>query len=69
MTGLETDLYSNPSPLTWSFWKYPWVNPSPGTCKIRVRSTDGKGRVEKRSPQGTFPEGATGQETLKVTVA
>ncbi len=65
---LKTDLYSNPSPLTWSFWKYVWVNPSPGTYKIRVRSIDGQGRVQEPSPQGTFPDGATGQQTLKVKV-
>lgn len=64
----QADLYSNPSPLTWSFWKYVWISPSPGAYKIRVRSIDGKGRIEERSPQGTFPEGATGQQVLKVTV-
>jgi DMSO/TMAO reductase YedYZ molybdopterin-dependent catalytic subunit len=65
----KTDLYSNPSPLTWSFWKYIWVEPKPGTYRIRVRSIDGKGRVEEREPQGTFPDGATGQQVIKVEVA
>jgi DMSO/TMAO reductase YedYZ molybdopterin-dependent catalytic subunit len=65
----KTDLYSNPSALTWSFWKYIWVNPQPGRYEIRVRSIDGKGRVETEGPQDTFPDGATGQETLIVTVA
>jgi DMSO/TMAO reductase YedYZ molybdopterin-dependent catalytic subunit len=68
-TWRETNLFSNPSTLTWSFWKYIWVNPRRGTYKIRVRATDGKGRVEDWDPRGIFPDGATGQQALKVTVA
>ena len=67
-TWKKTDLYSNPSPLTWSFWKYVWINPKPGKYKIRVRAIDGKGRIETESPQTTFPDGATGQEMFKITV-
>jgi DMSO/TMAO reductase YedYZ molybdopterin-dependent catalytic subunit len=67
-TWQKTDLYSNPSPLTWSFWKYVWVDPKPGKYKIKVRAIDGKGRVEPHGPQDTFPDGATGQETFKVKV-
>ena len=67
-TWRKADLYSNPSPLTWSFWKHVWVNPSPGKYKIRARTVDGKGRIESEGPQGTFPEGATGQQVLKVEV-
>jgi Oxidoreductase molybdopterin binding domain/Bacterial Ig domain len=67
-TWQKTDLYSNPSVLTWSFWKYIWVNPKPGKYKIRVRAIDGKGNAETEGPQDTFPDGATGQETLKVIV-
>ncbi len=61
-------LFSNPSPLTWCFWKYVWVSPARGTYNLRVRAIDGKGRVEDRDPRGIFPDGATGQQVLKVTV-
>jgi Oxidoreductase molybdopterin binding domain/Mo-co oxidoreductase dimerisation domain len=67
-TWQKTDLYSNPSPLTWSFWKYTWADPKPGQYKIKVRAIDGKGRVEPAGPQDTFPDGATGQETFKIKV-
>lgn len=67
-TWHPTSLFSNPSPLTWSFWKFIWVNPHPDTYQIRVRAIDGKGRVEERSPRDIFPEGATGQQSFKVTV-
>ena len=63
------DLYSNPSPLTWSFWKYLWVSPKPGAYGLRLRTIDGKGRVEGWTPRDNFPDGATGQEEIKITVA
>ncbi len=68
-TWQETNLFSNPSPLTWAFWKYLWVNPLPGKYRLRVRSIDGQGRVEGPDPTGIFPDGATGQQALDVTVA
>jgi hypothetical protein len=68
-TWEATDLFSNPSPLTWSFWKYMWVKPTPGTYRIRVRAIDGHGRVQGWEPRNIFPAGATGQQVLKVTVA
>jgi hypothetical protein len=64
----KTNLFSNPSPITWSFWKYLWVNPQPGAYKIRVRAIDGRGKVEDWEPRDIFPDGATGQQTLKVVV-
>jgi DMSO/TMAO reductase YedYZ molybdopterin-dependent catalytic subunit len=67
-TWQKTNLFSNPSPITWSFWKYVWVNPQPGAYKIRVRAIDGRDRVEDWDPRGIFPVGATGQQVLKVTV-
>jgi len=64
-----TTIFSNPSPIVWTFWRYVWENPSPGKYRIRVRAIDGKGRVEGPGPTSTFPSGATGQEVMKVTVA
>jgi hypothetical protein len=64
----ETTLFSNPSPLTWSFWKYTWTDPKAGEYKIRVRATDGQGRVQNEGPRDIFPDGATGQQVLKITV-
>jgi hypothetical protein len=67
-TWEKTNLFSNPSPITWSFWKYLWVNPQPAAYKIRVRAIDGRGKVEDWEPRGIFPDGATGQQALKVVV-
>lgn len=68
-TWQPANLFSNPSPLAWSFWKYIWIEPKPGHYKIAVRAIDGKGRVESYGPRDIFPDGATGQHVLKVTVA
>jgi DMSO/TMAO reductase YedYZ molybdopterin-dependent catalytic subunit len=64
-----TTLFSNPSPIVWTFWRYVWPNPKPGKYHIRVRAIDGKGRVEGPGPTSTFPSGATGQEAVTVRVA
>ncbi len=64
----RANLFSNPSPLTWSFWKYVWISPRPGTYELRVRALDGKGCVEGYDPRGIFPDGATGQQAIQVTV-
>ncbi len=67
-TWEAASLYSNPSPLTWAVWKYIWIGPKPGKYTLRVRAVDGKGRVEDTNPKGIFPDGATGQQALEVTV-
>ncbi len=35
---------------------------------MRVRAIDGKGQVEEWDPRGIYPDGATGQQALKVVV-
>jgi DMSO/TMAO reductase YedYZ molybdopterin-dependent catalytic subunit len=68
-TWKPTAIFSNPSPIVWTFWKYLWVNPTRGKYHVRVRAIDGKGRIEGRGPTSTFPNGATGQAEMTVTVA
>jgi DMSO/TMAO reductase YedYZ molybdopterin-dependent catalytic subunit len=67
-TWNAANIFSNPSNLTWVFWKYVWVEPRPGEYKIRVRAIDGAGRVQGWEPRDIFPDGATGQQAIKVTV-
>jgi hypothetical protein len=67
-TWQPANLFSNPSPLTWTFWKFNWIDPKPGKYKLRVRAIDGKGRVEEWDPRGIYPEGATGQQALDIAV-
>jgi DMSO/TMAO reductase YedYZ molybdopterin-dependent catalytic subunit len=67
-TWKPTAIFSNPSPIVWTFWKYTWVNPRRGKYRIRVRAIDGKGRIEGPGPTSTYPDGATGQAVISVTV-
>ncbi len=67
-TWTATNLYSHPSPLVWAFWKYIWIDPRPGQYTLRVRAIDCQGRVQGLSPDSPFPDGATGQQAIKVTV-
>lgn len=67
-TWRSTRLFSNPSPIVWTFWRYTWVDPARGTYKVRVRAIDGKGRVERDTPTHIFPDGATGQQKLEIKV-
>lgn len=67
-TWQPASIFSNPSSLTWTFWKYVWVGPKPGKYELRVRAIDGRGRVEGWEPRGIFPDGATGQQAVKVAV-
>ena len=67
-TWKATNLFSNPSPLIWTFWRYLWANPAPGEYEIRVRAVDGAGQVQTYGPRGIFPDGATGQHKLTVKV-
>jgi DMSO/TMAO reductase YedYZ molybdopterin-dependent catalytic subunit len=62
------EIFSNPSPLTWAFWKYAWRDAQPGTYRIRLRATDGQGRVEGYGPRHSFPGGATGQQRLTIHI-
>lgn len=68
-TWRPTSVFSNPSPLTWAFWKYIWVDPASGSYHLRVRAIDGQGRVQGYQPRDPFPDGATGEQVLKVRVA
>jgi DMSO/TMAO reductase YedYZ molybdopterin-dependent catalytic subunit len=63
-----TSLLSNPAPFVWTFWKYVWVRPQPGAYRLRLRTVDGQGRVEGYEPRNIFPDGATGQQVMKVNV-
>jgi DMSO/TMAO reductase YedYZ molybdopterin-dependent catalytic subunit len=67
-TWVATNLFSSPSALAWSFWKYVWVDPARGNYRILVRAVDGQGRLEGWEPREIFPNGATGQQALKITV-
>jgi DMSO/TMAO reductase YedYZ molybdopterin-dependent catalytic subunit len=56
------------SPYTWVLWTTEWVPSENGRFKLLVRATDGKGRQQVAEARGTFPDGATGLHSIRVTV-
>ena len=54
------------SPYTWVIWTSEWQPPAPGAYRIRVRTTDGAGKVQTAEVMGNLPSGATGHHTVIV---
>jgi DMSO/TMAO reductase YedYZ molybdopterin-dependent catalytic subunit len=54
-------------PLTWVLWRYDWPV-TPGPHVFRVRATDGTGTLQIEKQQDTFPNGATGYDSVSVTI-
>jgi DMSO/TMAO reductase YedYZ molybdopterin-dependent catalytic subunit len=52
---------------TWRQWVWPWDAP-PGLHTLQVRATDGTGAVQTKGEAGVFPSGATGWDSVVVTV-
>jgi DMSO/TMAO reductase YedYZ molybdopterin-dependent catalytic subunit len=52
---------------TWRQWSWIWDAPS-GLHTLQVRATDGTGAVQTQSQAGVFPSGATGWDSVVVTV-
>jgi DMSO/TMAO reductase YedYZ molybdopterin-dependent catalytic subunit len=52
---------------TWRQWVWAW-DAAPGLHTLQVRATDGTGAVQSKSEAGVFPSGATGWDSVVVTV-
>jgi DMSO/TMAO reductase YedYZ molybdopterin-dependent catalytic subunit len=53
---------------TWRQWYYIW-DATPGSHMLQVRATDQTGYTQTSAKQQIFPSGATGWDTVQVTVA
>ena len=51
----------------WRQWIYRW-QATPGTHRLRVRATDGRGEPQTAVESSPQPDGATGYHTLQITV-
>lgn len=56
-------------PNTWSFWTYSWQSPKPGNYNVVARAVDGTGQVQTMRETDTYPDGATGYESIDVRVS
>ena len=52
---------------TWRQWVWNW-DATPGLHQLQVRATDGTGATQTSSRTGVFPNGATGWDSVVVTV-
>jgi len=52
---------------TWRQWVWVW-DATPGLHQLQVRATDGTGTTQTTRRTGVFPSGATGQDSVVVTV-
>jgi hypothetical protein len=68
-TWHDTEIFSNPNPpQVWAFWKYVWISPLKGRHTLKVRATDGNGRLQTSRTSGEWPDGATGYHEITVEV-
>jgi len=61
------ELMPVPSVDTWVQWRFAWPA-TPGPHSLTVRATDGAGVVQTEARATPFPSGATGWQTIAVTV-
>ena len=52
---------------TWRQWIFHW-QATPGTHRLRVRATDGRGEPETATESPPQPDGATGYHTVQIAV-
>jgi hypothetical protein len=65
---MEAELRTPPlSPLTWVQWRYNWPS-VPGHHTFTVRATDGTGMQQIGTSQPPYPDGATGYDSVTVTI-
>ncbi|MDQ0799820.1 DMSO/TMAO reductase YedYZ molybdopterin-dependent catalytic subunit [Arthrobacter sp. SLBN-112] len=63
----ETVLSTEASTVTWRQWSYEW-DATPGPHYIKVRATDGTGQVQTDQRADPVPDGASGWQSVMVTV-
>lgn len=63
----EATLSTEASTVTWRQWSYEW-DATPGPHYIKVRATDGTGEVQTDKRADPVPDGASGWQSVMVTV-
>jgi DMSO/TMAO reductase YedYZ molybdopterin-dependent catalytic subunit len=63
----QATLSAEASVITWRQWSYEW-EATPGRHYIRVRATDGTGEVQTERRAEPVPDGASGWQSVMVTV-
>ncbi|HLB12900.1 MAG TPA: molybdopterin-dependent oxidoreductase [Dehalococcoidia bacterium] len=56
------------SPYAWSLWTGQWQPSGPGNYVVYVRASDGQGQVQEKTETEPLPDGASGYDTLSLTL-
>lgn len=67
-TWNEAVLKKPKSPYSWVLWAYPWNPTVKGTVTIVARAYDGTGVLQDQTVNQPFPNGASGYQSIQVTV-
>jgi DMSO/TMAO reductase YedYZ molybdopterin-dependent catalytic subunit len=67
-TWNEATLKPPKSSYSWVLWAYNWTPASTGSKTILARATDGNGQPQDATITNPFPNGATGYNSIEVTV-
>ena len=62
-------LQAPPSALSWSLWTYSWSPAGKGEYALVVRARDGQGGLQPAQRSDSFPSGASGYHTVRVSVS
>jgi len=57
------------SPLTWVLWSAAWTPGAEGSYELQVRATDGAGAVQEARDTPSYPNGAAGHHTIRISVS
>ena len=64
----EATLKTPHSRYSWVLWAYEWTPKTIGTANLMVRAYDGKGQIQDPTVIQPFPDGASGYQSIQVTV-
>jgi len=67
-TWTPADLQPPLSPLTWVLWTATWKPASEGVATLMVRARDGAGHLQTDDQAPSYPSGASGYHTIRVTI-
>ena len=67
-TWSQASLKKPKSPYSWVLWAYAWNPTTKGTATIVARAYDGTGAPQDQTVVEPFPDGASGYQSIQVTV-
>lgn len=68
-TWNAASVFSRPSSLRWTLWRFDWSPPRSGSFRIMARAVDGLGSRQDPTPAPPFPDGAAGYDSITLLVS